>query len=58
MEAVPARIGARRGKLEAELKKIEGKLANPRFVETAPAEVVAEEREKVGRLQSELAELG
>ena len=58
MEAVTARIGARRGKLEAELKKIEGKLANPRFVENAPAEVVAEEREKVGRLQSELAELG
>ncbi|MFN8142109.1 MAG: valine--tRNA ligase [Solirubrobacterales bacterium] len=58
MEAVTARIGARRGKLEAEMKKIEGKLANPRFVENAPAEVVAEEREKVGRLQSELAELG
>ncbi|HNF82919.1 MAG TPA: valine--tRNA ligase, partial [Solirubrobacterales bacterium] len=57
MEAVTARIGARRGKLEAELKKIEGKLANPRFVENAPAEVVAEEREKVGRLQSELAHL-
>jgi valyl-tRNA synthetase len=58
MEAVKSRIEARRGKVEAELKKIEGKLANERFVENAPAEVVAEEREKVGRLQAELAELG
>ena len=29
MEAVTARIGARRGKLEAELKKIEGKARQP-----------------------------
>ncbi|OJU93929.1 MAG: valine--tRNA ligase [Solirubrobacterales bacterium 67-14] len=58
MDAVKARIEARRGKVETELKKIEGKLANERFVENAPAEVVAEEREKVERLQAELAELG
>ncbi len=58
MEAVTGRIEARRGKVAAELKKIEGKLANERFVENAPAEVVAEEREKVERLQAELAELG
>ena len=58
MEAVTARIETRRGKLETELKKIEGKLSNERFVENAPAEVVAEEREKVERLQAELAELG
>jgi len=58
MEAVTARIEARRGKVEAELKKIEGKLANERFVQNAPAEVVAEEREKVERLRAELDELG
>ena len=58
MEAVTGRIAVRRGKVEAELKKIEGKLANERFVENAPAEVVAEEREKVERLRSELDELG
>ncbi len=48
----------RQGFIEGRIQEIEGKLANPRFVENAPAEVVAEEREKVGRLQSELAELG
>jgi len=58
MEAVRSRIDARRGKVEAELKKIEGKLGNERFVENAPAEVVAEEREKAERLRAELAELG
>jgi valyl-tRNA synthetase len=58
MDAVTARIEARRGKVEAELKKIEGKLANERFVQNAPAEVVAAEREKVERLRAELAELG
>ena len=58
MEAVTGRINARRAKTEAELKKIESKLGNARFVENAPADVVAEEREKAGRLQADLAELG
>jgi valyl-tRNA synthetase len=58
MEAITSRIAVRRGKVEAELKKIEGKLSNERFVENAPAEVVAEEREKVERLRAELGELG
>jgi len=58
LEAVSARLGARRGKLEGERQKIEGKLANQRFVEKAPAEVVAEEREKLERIRAELAELG
>lgn len=58
MDAVTSRIAARRGKLEAELEKIEGKLSNERFVENAPAEVVAEERAKVERLKAELDELG
>ncbi|MCB0830730.1 MAG: valine--tRNA ligase [Solirubrobacterales bacterium] len=58
MEAVTGRINARRAKTEAELNKIESKLGNAGFVENAPPEVVAEEREKAGRLQAELAELG
>lgn len=58
LEAVAARLDARRGKLEGERRKIEGKLANERFVEKAPAEVVAEERDKLDRIRSELAELG
>jgi valyl-tRNA synthetase len=57
-EALTARLEARRGKLEAELRKIEGKLANERFVEKAPPEVVAEEREKLEQLRTELAEVG
>jgi valyl-tRNA synthetase len=58
MEALTARLTARKGKLEVEAKKIEGKLANERFVDKAPAEVVAEEREKLERIQAELSELG
>lgn len=58
MEAITARIEARRVKVGAELGKVDGKLANRRFVENAPAEVVAEEREKAERLRLELAELG
>jgi valyl-tRNA synthetase len=57
-ESLTARLEARRGKLESELKKVEGKLANERFVEKAPPEVVAEEREKLEQLRAELAEVG
>ena len=58
MEALTDRLDVRRGKLETEAKKIEGKLGNERFVEKAPVEVVAEEREKLERIHAELSELG
>ncbi|MCO5315073.1 MAG: valine--tRNA ligase [Solirubrobacterales bacterium] len=58
LAAVSARLDARRGKLDGERRKIEAKLGNERFVERAPAEVVAEEREKLDRVLAELAELG
>ncbi|MBK5111956.1 MAG: class I tRNA ligase family protein, partial [Thermoleophilia bacterium] len=58
MEALSARLAARREKLEGERTKIAGKLANSGFVEKAPAEVVAEEREKLERISADLAELG
>ncbi|MBK5232008.1 MAG: valine--tRNA ligase [Thermoleophilia bacterium] len=58
MQALTDRLDVRRGKLEAEAKKIEGKLGNERFVEKAPEEVVAEEREKLERIHAELSELG
>jgi valyl-tRNA synthetase len=58
IEELTGRLATRRGKLEVELKKIEGKLGNERFVEKAPPEVVAEEREKLEQVRSELAELG
>jgi valyl-tRNA synthetase len=58
MSELTGRLATRRGKLEAEVKKIESKLGNEKFVDRAPAEVVAEEREKLEQVRSELAELG
>jgi len=58
MDELTGRLETRRGKLEAEVKKIESKLENPKFVDRAPAEVVAEEREKLEQVRSEIAELG
>ena len=56
-EAVAARLGTRREELRSEVARAEGKLANESFVARAPAEVVEEEREKLGRYRAELEEL-
>ncbi|HET6571711.1 MAG TPA: valine--tRNA ligase [Solirubrobacterales bacterium] len=56
-EAVAARLEARREELRSEVRRAEGKLANERFVERAPAEVVEEERRKLERYRAELEEL-
>jgi valyl-tRNA synthetase len=45
---------AERARLEAEIARSEGKLANAGFVERAPAAVVQAERDKLERLQAEL----
>jgi valyl-tRNA synthetase len=52
-----ARVEARRATLQAEIARAEGKLANDGFVKKAPAEVVQGERDKLARLQEELASL-
>jgi valyl-tRNA synthetase len=52
-----ARLEARRATLEAEIARAEGKLANEGFVKKAPADVVQGERDKLARLQDELAGL-
>ena len=60
----PERVQAN-GNVEAELERlrkevarVEGKLANERFVANAPAEVVEAEREKLARYRRELDALG
>ncbi|HXV05009.1 MAG TPA: valine--tRNA ligase [Solirubrobacterales bacterium] len=55
--AVAARLEKRRAELRAEVARAEGKLANERFVDRAPAEVVEEERRKLARYRAELEEL-
>jgi len=52
-----ARLGRRRSKLEQELARAMAKLGNERFVQNAPAEVVAQERDRVAGFKRELAQL-
>jgi len=56
-QRIAAGKAALRKRLEGELQRSKQKLANSRFVERAPAEVVEAEREKVRRLEAELAAL-
>ena len=49
---------AEREKLIKEIARLEGKLANEKFVERAPAEVVEGERRKLESYRAELKELG
>jgi valyl-tRNA synthetase len=57
-EEVRARIDAERKRLEAEVERARGKLANKGFTDKAPPELVQSEREKLERFEAELAELG
>jgi valyl-tRNA synthetase len=57
-DAVAARLERRRDELRAEVERAERKLGNEGFVAKAPPEVVEEERGKLERYRSELAELG
>jgi valyl-tRNA synthetase len=56
-EAIAARLEARREELRGEVARAEGKLGNEKFVDRAPPEVVAEERQKLERYRAELEEL-
>ncbi|MBW2466075.1 MAG: hypothetical protein JRF02_02130, partial [Deltaproteobacteria bacterium] len=44
-------------KVALQLKKVEGKLGNAKFLENAPPEVVAGEREKQETLSAKLAKI-
>jgi valyl-tRNA synthetase len=57
-EAVEERLGKRREELNAEIQRAERKLGNEGFVAKAPPIVVEEERGKLERYRTELAELG
>lgn len=52
-----ARLGKEKEKLSAELAKLEGRLANPQFVERAKPEVVERERASLVELRDRLAKL-
>jgi valyl-tRNA synthetase len=56
--AVEARLGKRREELLTEIERGERKLGNKGFVAKAPGAVVEEERGKLERYRTELAELG
>ncbi len=47
VDAEKARIGKEISRIEIEIKKCEGKLGNASFVANAPAEVVAQERQRI-----------
>ena len=48
-------MDAERDRLRLEIERAEGMLANERFVQKAPADIVAAEREKLERYRRELA---
>jgi valyl-tRNA synthetase len=52
------RIAARREQLSGEVERAEHKLANEKFVQRAPAEVVEEERRKLEEYREALRRLG
>ncbi|MGZ8143682.1 MAG: valine--tRNA ligase, partial [Methylosarcina sp.] len=56
-EAELARLDKEIQKIVKDLPRIEGKLNNPAFVDKAPAEVIAKEKQKLAELQSILSNL-
>jgi valyl-tRNA synthetase len=57
LDAAERRRAAARAKLDGEIARVEGKLANAGFVQGAPAEVVEGERVKLARLRGEVEAL-
>jgi valyl-tRNA synthetase len=57
-DAAATRVAARREKLLEEIDRLERKLANERFVERAPAEVVQGERDKLAAYRADIERLG
>ncbi|GLS26221.1 valine--tRNA ligase [Marinibactrum halimedae] len=57
VDAELARLQKESDKLEKEIKRLEGKLNNPKFVDKAPVEVVNKEKEKLADYQYSLKTL-
>jgi len=57
IEQEQAKLKKDMDKVSLQLKKVEGKLGNSKFLENAPAEVVAGEREKQETLSAKLAKI-
>ncbi|MDD3447983.1 MAG: class I tRNA ligase family protein, partial [Gammaproteobacteria bacterium] len=57
-DAELARLGKEIARLGKDLERAEGKLANPSYVNKAPAEVVEKERQRALELRSALEKLG
>jgi valyl-tRNA synthetase len=57
IEAEIAKLDKEKGKVEKELGKVAGKLSNSNFLDKAPEQVVAKEREKQETLQAKLAKI-
>ena len=53
-----ARISKEIEKMELEVKKSEGKLGNASFVDRAPPEVVAQEKQRLEDWKTKLTQLG
>jgi valyl-tRNA synthetase len=51
------RLTKRQRKVEVDLNKLEGKLANAEFARNAPAEVVAKDRARLAELRTEIGQL-
>ncbi len=57
LDAEKARLAREIGRIEVEIKKCEGKLGNASFVANAPAEVVAQERQRIADWNATLGAL-
>ena len=57
MQAEVARLTRELDKLEREVQRVEGKLANPAFAAKAPPEVVAKEEEKLAETRQAVQRL-
>jgi valyl-tRNA synthetase len=57
LEAAERKRAAERERLEGEIRRAEGKLANRGFVDKAPPDIVEAERAKLVRLREELEAL-